>query len=313
MLLDNLKNSERLLKPEIIINNLNRNINYIVKNRTSAPEINIIKNSDNLQYSSDIDSMDDLDDTLITNDYPDLKYRYSILLLQNTNGLKLSAWLIHKKYTLAFNTEIWNVIFQIAAACYAMSLTKMVHNDLHYGNIFVEELKTPIDFLYTINDIPILIRTKYKVLLFDYDRAFVERLGDNSILTTKSCEEISQCNKFIENKDIVKIFCYISKLSKISNELLDLLTENPIIKDILKTVYNFEDDKGRKRCFLQYKKDTALSSTIYDSINNPYTILIEIYSKYLTKFNNDNMLSVNENNKYNCNLFMFDEDGNINL
>ena len=93
--------------------------------------------------------------------------------------------------------------------------------------------------------------------------------------------------------------------------MLDLLTTNPVIQDILKHVYNFKNKKGIKKCFLQYKKDTALPLATYDSINNNLYILMEIYKKFLVKYNADIMLSVNENNMYYCNYKMFDKDGNI--
>ncbi len=307
MLFDTLTSSGRLLRAETVINNLNRNIEHMVNNTRKTPAINMIE--DSIDYQSSIDTIE-INTDLISHEYPEETYRYSLLLLENTNGEKLSNWMINKKYTSNFNTEFWNVVFQIAAACYAMSLSKMVHNDLHAGNIFIQDLGKITDFLYNINDIPILIRTKYKVLIFDFDRAFVKRLGENNILTTETCEQISQCNVFISNKDIVKIFCYITNIIK-TNDLLDILSVNPYIQGILIQTYSFENKKGLKKCFLQYKKDTALPLSVYDSINTPDDILMEIYENMLTKYDADDMIAVNINNMYYCNKKMFDMDGNI--
>ena len=307
MLLDTLTNSGDVLRAETVINNLNKNISYMSNNMRKTPAINLVE--DSVDFISSIDSLE-LNTGLIVYDYPDREYRYSLLLLENTKGETLSKWLSKKKYTPTFETELWNIIFQITAACYAMSLSKMTHNDLHAGNIFIQDLDVTTDFLYNINDIPILIRTKYKVLIFDFDRSYVKKLGENQILSSEICSETSQCNEFIENKDIVKIFCYITKILE-TTDLLDLLTTNPVIQDILKHVYNFKNKKGIKKCFLQYKKDTALPLATYDSINNNLYILMEIYKKFLVKYNADIMLSVNENNMYYCNYKMFDKDGNI--
>ena len=164
MLFDTLTESGKLIRAETVINNLNRNINYIVNNTRKTPAINLVE--DSIDFHSPIDSIE-LNTDLIVYDKPDIRYRYSLLLLENTSGKKLSTWLINKKYTDNFETEFWNIIFQISVACYTMSLSKMVHNDLHSGNIFIQELDTITDFLYNINDNPILIRTKYKVLIFD--------------------------------------------------------------------------------------------------------------------------------------------------
>ena len=307
MLLDTLTNTGKLIKAETVINNLNRNINYIVNNTKKTPAINLVE--DSIDFHSSIDSIE-INTDLIVNEYPDVKYRYSLLLLENTNGIKLSNWIIKNKRILTFETELWNIIFQITAACYTMSLSKMVHNDLHSGNIFIQDLGEITDFLYNINDEPLLIRTKYKVLIFDFDRSYARIFGDNPILTSETCDQTSQCNVFIENKDIVKIFCYITKILE-TNDLLDLLTTNPIIQDIINLTYNFKNKKGIKRCFLQYKKDTALPIAIYDSINSNLHILMEIYKNFLVNYDADIMLSVNENNMYYCNYKMFDKDGNI--
>jgi hypothetical protein len=296
-----LLNSLKYLRPENIINNLNRNISYILNDKPKTPSINLAEGDSDLTSTFNKD--------LIRYNYPDEKYKYDLLLLENTNGENLSMWLINKNNKANFNTEIWNIIFQISAGCYAMSLSKMVHNDLHASNIFIQELETYTNFLYNIDDIPMMIRTKYKVLIFDFDRAYVKRFGFNNILTDKSCKKISQCNIFIENKDIVKIFCYIAKITN-KNELLDLLTTNSIIQNIMETVYDHETE-GVKKCFLQYKENTALPVSIYDSINSTSEILNKIYEKYLNKYDPEDMESVNVNNVYTCSSNMFDLDGNI--
>jgi hypothetical protein len=96
--------------------------------------------------------------------------------------------------------------------------------------------------------------------------------------------------------------------------LIDLITSNPSIKDILIQTYNLKNKRGTKKCFLQYKKDTALPIFVYDSINSTYYILMEIYKNILTKYGADDILSIsthNMHNMYYCNYKMFDEDGNI--
>jgi len=307
MLFDTLTNSRKLIRAETVMNNLNRNINYMVNNMAKTPAINLVE--DSIDFYSSIESIE-LNTDLIVNDQPDRKYRYSLLLLENTKGEKLSKWLLNKRYTSTFETDLWNIIFQITAACYTMSLSKMTHNDLHAGNIFIQDLDVTTDFLYNINDVPILIRTKYKVLIFDFDRSYVKKLGENQILSSEICSETSQCNEFIENKDIVKIFCYITNFLQ-TNDLIDLLSPNPFIQDILNHVYNFKNKKGIKKCFLQYKENTSVPSSFYDSINSTLYILMEIYENFLHKYDADDMLSVNENNLYYCNHKMFDENGNI--
>jgi hypothetical protein len=277
-------------------------------NMRKTPAINLVED-DSIDFYSSIDSLE-LNTDLIVYTKPDINYRYSLLLLKNTEGKTLRKWLSKKRDIINFEEELWNVIFQITAACYAMSLSKMIHNDLHAGNIFIQELDTITDFLYNINDIPILIRTKYKVLIFDFDRSYVKKLGENQILNSEICSNTSQCNEFIENKDIVKIFCYITNFLQ-TNDLIDLLSTNPFIQNIINHFYNFKNKKGIKRCFLQYKESTAVPSSFYDSVNSTLYILMEIYKNFLKKYDEEDMLLVDENNMYYCNYKMFDENGNI--
>ena len=47
--------------------------------------------------------------------------------------------------TVANNEVKSKVLFQALAACHAMSCSKMSHNDLHLGNVYVEPLSNPGD------------------------------------------------------------------------------------------------------------------------------------------------------------------------
>jgi hypothetical protein len=93
--------------------------------------------------------------------------------------------------------------------------------------------------------------------------------------------------------------------------LIDLLSTNPFIQNIINHFYNFKNKKGIKRCFLQYKESTAVPSSFYDSVNSTLYILMEIYKNFLKKYDEEDMLLVDENNMYYCNYKMFDENGNI--
>ena len=115
------------------------------------------------------------------------------------------------------NPVVWNVIFQILAACYSMSKTKMNHNDLHLGNIYIE----PVDdsgnskrFNYEYENTLFTFESRYIAKVYDFDRSYVTRFGDNPILgdgvTSEACVRGSQCNEFIPNLDALKIMGGIS-------------------------------------------------------------------------------------------------------
>lgn len=164
------------------------------------------------------------------------------------------------------------VIFQALAACYAMSCSKMIHNDLHLGNVYIEPLNevdetklppgwsrkvssnsgktyyynqaknestwihpgimygksTRMNYIYG-GDL-YTFETNYIAKVFDFDRAYVQRFGNNPFLDREKdwvCDDYSQCNKYIENLDALKLMSGIYRMigSSYKNELLDICTQ----------------------------------------------------------------------------------------
>ena len=197
------------------------------------------------------------------------------------------------------------IIFQIFTACYAMSLSKMVHNDLHAGNIFIEQLDKEDVFEYFINDNRYKIKTKYKAFLYDFDRSYVERFGDNEILTDTLCNSSSQCNIYIENKDILKILCYISTILKKSNTLLlSSITDNKENLEELLNSYSWD-------CFFyeidpKYEDDNKVS--FFKKFNTSEKI-VENIGKMLTL----SKQKVKKENIYVLNKEFFNSNGSINM
>ena len=87
----------------------------------------------------------------------------------------------------------------------------MCHNDLHLYNIYVEPIKEQ-RFNYIYDKTLFTFKTNYLVKVFDFDRSFVTRLGENPYLASSFCETSSQCNRYIENLDALKIMSYIYNL-----------------------------------------------------------------------------------------------------
>ena len=103
--------------------------------------------------------------------------------------------------------SVWRVLFQILAACYALSLAKTVHNDLHPQNVYVRLLKQPQPALYVYNDKWYQLNTEHFVRLYDFDRAYTKSIGNNKYL--RGYTDFNQTNEFVPNKDAVKICSYI--------------------------------------------------------------------------------------------------------
>jgi hypothetical protein len=102
------------------------------------------------------------------------------------------------------------IISQVMFACIAMEELTLVHNDLHQGNIYLERLNDYVDMEFEMDDGKIItLMTKYKVKVYDFDRAYSPLIGPNQQLVPRphgSLEFYSQTNVFHKNKDFLA-FC----------------------------------------------------------------------------------------------------------
>jgi len=223
------------------------------------------------------------------------------------NTITFTVWL-NKNYS-NHTYEFWNILFQIVYACYIMSLSKMNHNDLHASNIFIQELDEDEVFLYYINEEKYYILTKFKVLIFDFDRSYVEFLGKNKMLNGSLCQKSQQCNRFVENKDIIKLFCYVfkryfidTKNEDVKEELLNIISSNRKIQNDLMNIY--------KDCLLNYFFNNSTEPDIFKHCNSTFEILQQIYSnvnevEFLDRVKIEN-ISI-------CSSSFFLDDGKINI
>ena len=215
------------------------------------------------------------------------------------------------------------VLFQALAACYAMSCSKMCHNDLHLGNVYVEPLteandeskllpgwsikaskktgetyyynektgesswvhpggkSTRMNYIYE-GDL-YTFETSYIAKVFDFDRSYVQRFGNNPMLGPPNeewvCDDYSQCNKYIENLDALKLMGGVydlwSDFSE-SDELLDICTqaegagesevkERKVYKETLREIF----DEGT---FLT-KDDVPITEDKYLEFNSTVDIM----------------------------------------
>ena len=226
ILKDNLYSNGKKISLDRIKELLNRNINSILK------------------FSSFRKAIDNvfIDFNDLVDDVPNLKYNMILNEQIPPNSLKFKDFYEKHLSTKAGIKILTSVLFQIFTACYAMSLSKTVHNDLHPGNIFIEELKNPEVVEYCINNKKYKIKIKYKAYIYDFDRSYSERFGDNYMLSDL-CDITSQCNIYIENKDILKIVCYLVfkfRKKKKQNLLLDIINLLVPYDDKDKAEYNIK-------------------------------------------------------------------------
>ncbi len=129
------------------------------------------------------------------------------------------------KLGLDFDFQIAMQAAQCLCVCEKFGL---MHFDLHIGNMFIEPLaqETEIEYIYPV---PFRLRTKYKLIIYDYDRGTIA--GDPTMYNTlldSFCESVGTCNyeRYVPNFDWYSFLSsFIEAMLKIRNwcELRKLL------------------------------------------------------------------------------------------
>ena len=170
---------------------LQRNITYMANLIPKRPSIN----SSILQYPIPRSDYFDVD-------AKDLKYMFILNEVIKPGTITLYEYLHKNSYIFPLD-----YMFQFVFACYSMFLAGLAHNDLHAGNVYVEQRDSPevVTYVFGDNDESVTFETKIKIKIFDFDRSYSKGLGDNPFLTNL-CGMSGACNKVVKIKDLWKIF-----------------------------------------------------------------------------------------------------------
>ena len=163
-------------------------------------------------------------------------YDYSkinLLITKKSQGTSLEKFIVYKRYSI--ETLIY-IIFQILYTLITFNTVPLKHNDLHFGNIFIEELDEAKTLSFKLSENSIItIKTKYIPLIYDYDIAVsYNRLVDRNISVDLRCMDIGQCgivDKYLDVHGFFSVFYYIINYYKLNNKII-----NPIKKWIEKSV-----------------------------------------------------------------------------
>jgi len=162
----------------------------------------------------------------------------------------LDVWLKSKT-----QPEVFGVLFQVAIACYALFLSKAIHNDLHSGNIYVKEADPVVPVIYEVGDRIYKFIPKWVPYLYDFDRSYAVRMGDNEINDQYYCDGYSQCNDIGAggNKDFIKCCCYIAHDFKSSAKNTPITTkiESAICKTARSSRTAFREVISDDMCWLR--------------------------------------------------------------
>lgn len=170
----------------------------------------------------------------IEKNFPEVKVRYlmtgSTVKTQNLVKLKDIAEFLNKPEN---NFEFKSILFQLVYSLAVLNHFKIIHNDMHAKNIFIQILDNYELFSYTINGKMLQIRTKYVVKFFDWDRAYCEYLGNNEYLEHADfLKMLQQTNYNRKTQDFYQVLCFIKKypnLWTLTKKILKTIPEELII------------------------------------------------------------------------------------
>jgi hypothetical protein len=300
-LLNMLQNKGDVLPNNELEENLERNILYMLNKMRKRPSINDYRgNKHDWENIEKIRSQTKYN--MLVNELVDMsKTRTFSKVLDNELGKGLTP-------------EIWSLIFQVIAGCYSMSLSKMVHNDLHTGNIWVVKIpKTKLTYI--INDECYTFYSENKPEIYDFDRSYVERFGINkkSQNDGRSCLSNSQCSEYIPNKDMFKFFSYlyydlyVNGNKTDTDKILYILGKN---NESVARIHNSFKTGSDHGYWLRDTNKKVWKKKDYEKFNSAEKIL-ELVGKEMIENNKDCEEKADVKHTYICNKNMFDKNGDI--
>lgn len=150
----------------------------------------------------------------------------NLLYLEKSGGIQLLNWIDASRS----EKDVLSVIFQVVYTLMCFSNIRLRHNDLHFGNIFIEELPAPITMYFARGgNRYVELKTKWIAKIYDFDRGSClhPAVPRNLLLDFNMCDNYGTCNAPNNKFDL---FTFIYMLHYGYGEKL-----NPDIKLSIKT------------------------------------------------------------------------------
>lgn len=152
--------------------------------------------------------------------------------LQETD-VTLAAWLSSPHSAQSYKAIFYEIFWTLLC----MEKLGLRHNDLQLGNIFVRTLKEervfPFIFRYNKKEYNVFLKTRYKVLIYDFDRSTIVGVTDNTFLQ-RLCDKGYGCQTENFGYDLVRIVCFsvqiLYGLSQ-SASFRDIIAQNPSLEE----------------------------------------------------------------------------------
>lgn len=166
----------------------------------------------------------------------------NLLVTKKAGGKELSKWLEtewHGWNQVEREHFISDVLLQIAYTLTVFEDVGIIHNDLHSGNVFVEQLDTPLNLSFGITDKKTVSRNvSFFVRIFDFDHSAKiatihwDYIVHNNLLSSFLCKSVGECNEFRRNADWFTVLHFMYAIVKykpietiIRSDLLNLRTQ----------------------------------------------------------------------------------------
>ena len=246
---------------------------------------------------------------LLERDFYEIIFRYKYIKTKRRYNMLFNGFLLIDtkmislvKYLPQINQDNYiDIFFELLYSNLIMrNSLNIMHNDIHFGNIFIEQLDTPIEYKYTFLGIKKI--KKFKVLLYDHDHNYSERIVDiipeNKYINGFLCDEYGSCNVY-NNKDgyvlINNIYYYkdllISKISKDKYiELFNIISSKDLTYPNTYRKYELIKRKGKTHAFCDWRLINVSSKYNIDKIHcgreedNPELNINDILDRYIQNY-----------------------------
>lgn len=160
------------------------------------------------------------------------------------------------------------ILFQLVYAINLLVQFKIVHNDLHTGNIFVVRYNELIKMKFIVNGVSFVFQTNTVPFIYDWDFGYAEELGRNEYL--RKLKKINVTNDLDPYRDLYRLFCNLTD-DDLYNPIVNSYTETPSMKrkEELDTFYITEEE---------YKK---FLSQPFERVNSEQTLYKLTYAQFL--------------------------------
>ncbi len=172
---------------------------------------------------------------------------------------------------------------QIISALVVLDALHCSHNDMHYQNIMLETSVTPIERHYIFtndgNSYYYKINSKYTALLYDWDKSYVKKLGDNPglwkirhksfINSVDACYVHGLCNEHVRSKDIsIFIMRFCTYVNPIPDNATYYNVVMPFLREVLFKTTTTVADFTYFFSNIKLRRTLAAEDDLFDTITN---------------------------------------------